>query len=293
MTACCDSNQETAIVWGEDGHLEATITRAAGSNVSIQDATLTFTIGPNYTTPIQTVPDPQITKTTNTESQIIATFQIDEALLADNLPKTSQLLFWDLVVATVAGASVKLQGSIPLRDGFSGNGDIVAPDTIDQSTILTYEVLDPRDFADGQVPSFNAGTNSFDAVTLSGGGGGTSFQVSAPAGEALSALRVAVKDNGQLVYADPANVNHQQAALGILIAAATQGQTAIAYLKRIVFDASWNWNPALPIWLGDNGTLTQTAPKTSPTDALYRIMARVIDPQTIDFQPEEGIPFGY
>ena len=71
-------------------------------------------------------------------------------------------------------ATETLQGSIPLWDGFGSVGDIVDPGTIDQSTILTYAVIDPRNYADGQYPRFNAAEQRFDPATITGGGGGLS-----------------------------------------------------------------------------------------------------------------------
>ena len=136
-----------------------------------------------------------------------------------------------------------------------------------------------------QVWHLSVGHGFPSVIRENGDGGGVAFAITAPAATNLSALRVVVEEGGELVYADPTDASHAQQAAGLVTRAYAQDATATARLSEIVSDDGWNWNPTLPIWLGANGTLTQTI----PTSGFLRVMARAIDATSIFFEPQEAI----
>lgn len=79
------------------------------------------------------------------------------------------------------------------------------------------------------------------------------------AGENLSALRVVTLDaSGNAVYAS--NASESTAVVyGLTITSALSGAGVGIRTYGIVEDASWSWTRG-PVFLGTNGTLTQTAP---------------------------------
>lgn len=79
------------------------------------------------------------------------------------------------------------------------------------------------------------------------------------AGETLSALRVVYELNGQVYYLDPADADHIDSLLGVTLTAATVGSTVNVQRSGVVEDSAWNWIPGR-VWLGANGSLTQTPP---------------------------------
>lgn len=106
-----------------------------------------------------------------------------------------------------------------------------------------------------------------------------------PAAATLSALRVVAVDAGALVYADSANPDHAFKVLGLLSAAVSSGSKAQAITEGAWTDPSWNWDPSIPIWLGANGTLTQTPPESG----FLLQVATASSPQTIEFEIQEVI----
>ena len=83
--------------------------------------------------------------------------------------------------------------------------------------------------------------------------------VSFTAGVNLSALRAVTTDaNGDAVYASNDTLQNAQV-VGLTATAANAGQVVTVKTSGIIADASWNWTKGA-VFLGTNGTLTQTAP---------------------------------
>jgi uncharacterized protein YgbK (DUF1537 family) len=101
-----------------------------------------------------------------------------------------------------------------------------------------------------------------DEITLdikSGGLVPISDDVSLTAGENLSALRAVTSDStGQAVYASNDTLANAQV-IGITANAASAGAGVTIKTSGIMTDASWSWTKGT-VFLGTNGTLTQTAP---------------------------------
>lgn len=114
-----------------------------------------------------------------------------------------------------------------------------------------------------------------------GPAGGSAFQ--RIAGETLSALRVVYELNNQVFYLDLADTANIDQLLGVTLNAASPGAEINVQRSGIMDDNAWNWALGR-IWLGVNGTLTQT-PATQGFDVLIgyavsptRIILNIQDP---------------
>lgn len=142
-------------------------------------------------------------------------------------------------------------------------------------------------------PDTNFGRDSEGNVTLNPIGTATTankiLSPSYPASMTLSALRVVTLDSSnEWIYADRDTSDHVSAALGLLESAVIPGNGATPVLQGKATDSSWNWNKALPIWLGSSGALTQSP----PSSGFLRQVATVINAQSIFFNPQEGLAYG-
>ena len=91
-------------------------------------------------------------------------------------------------------------------------------------------------------------------------GGVTTTKVS---GQALGGQRVVILSNdGFLYYASSFTENHYNKILGITTQASTTGANTTVQIMDVMEESSWNWTPDLPIFLGDNGLLTQNEDAT-------------------------------
>ncbi len=79
------------------------------------------------------------------------------------------------------------------------------------------------------------------------------------AGEQLSALRLAYELDGVVRYLDAHDAEHIDLAAGITLTAAGQGELINLQLSGPLDDSTWSWAPG-PVWLGAEGTLTQSPP---------------------------------
>lgn len=118
----------------------------------------------------------------------------------------------------------------------------------------------------------NASTNQYsDPIVASG---------------ALSALRlVIVNESGQLAYADAATVSHAFRLVGLLPSAVVLGESIAVLTDGLISDSGWNWTLGSPIFVGSNGTLTQTPPETG----FLQQVAVPVSATQIDFEIQEPI----
>lgn len=109
------------------------------------------------------------------------------------------------------------------------------------------------------------------------------------AGVNLSALRVVAVVNGQLVYADHRIEAHAYTIAGLTRAAVAVGQSPVLLGEGVISDASWQWTLGQPIFLGQNGFLTQDA---SSIDSGFLVsLGRVLKPTQIYFDIDEEVTF--
>ena len=101
-----------------------------------------------------------------------------------------------------------------------------------------------------------------DTITLnieSGGLVAVSQDLTLTAAASLSALRaITTNSSGEAVYASNDTIANAQV-VGITLGSASSGQQVGVKTFGTITDASWNWTKGA-VYLGTNGTLTQTAP---------------------------------
>lgn len=86
----------------------------------------------------------------------------------------------------------------------------------------------------------------------------TTIQIEA--GEAIGGHRAVVLYSNKAFYATNTNPSHAHAISGISAGAANIGSNVVIKRDSIVIEPSWNWVEKQPIFLGSNGSLTQTPP---------------------------------
>lgn len=84
------------------------------------------------------------------------------------------------------------------------------------------------------------------------------------AGQILGGNRaVTVNSVGQLVYPDINSPNSR--VYGVTTHSSAQGELTTVQITGTQTEPSWNWDVTLPVFVGINGTLTQTTPLTGQT----------------------------
>ena len=79
---------------------------------------------------------------------------------------------------------------------------------------------------------------------------------------ALSGHRIVAVINNKAVYADKDTLLHWTNIRGITTGSALQGADACIQVAGPLVEPSWNWTPDEPIYLGNDGVMTQTVPTT-------------------------------
>lgn len=82
------------------------------------------------------------------------------------------------------------------------------------------------------------------------------------AGEILGGQRLVVTQNGKLYHADKDTPAHINTVLGLTLSSAVVGENAKVMREGPVIEPSWNWEPDKPVYLGNNGLLTQAVPES-------------------------------
>ncbi|MBD1554757.1 hypothetical protein [Pseudomonas typographi] len=87
--------------------------------------------------------------------------------------------------------------------------------------------------------------------------------VTRTAGQAFSALRVGYESQGKVYLLDPTDPASDavHALIGLSTVAAAQDAEVTLQTMGTIDDSGWSWSEGL-VFLGPNGTLTQTAPST-------------------------------
>lgn len=94
---------------------------------------------------------------------------------------------------------------------------------------------------------------------MPGPAGGSTMLFAAAA--AIGGHRVLALDaSGAVIYAGCDQPGTAHMIIGVSLNAAAAGGTLNVVRSGEVIEPSWAWNPSLPVYLGTNGTLTQTPP---------------------------------
>ena len=96
-----------------------------------------------------------------------------------------------------------------------------------------------------------------------GDAGDSNTVVTMTAGSALGGHRIVAQSptiNNTVVYADASNSAHANLVFGMTLNAVSEGGTVDVAICGEFTEPTWAWTLGLPIFLGTNGTLTQTVP---------------------------------
>jgi hypothetical protein len=99
----------------------------------------------------------------------------------------------------------------------------------------------------------------------------------------ISALKVIAVNNGQAYLPSSSIVGDAFKIVGVSELSANAGNNIKAVIAGVISDSSWNWQQNKPIFLGDNGTLTQ-----SLAGSFLKRMATAISNQTILINQSEA-----
>lgn len=106
-----------------------------------------------------------------------------------------------------------------------------------------------------------------------------------PVAQNISALKIISNLNGQYDYANPLDPIAAWTIAGISLQSVNAGGLLAPVNNQVVKDQSWNWSRGSPVFLGTDGSLTQTPPTTGN----LVIVARVFDSQTLFIHIEDPI----
>jgi hypothetical protein len=116
-------------------------------------------------------------------------------------------------------------------------------------------------------------------------GGGGAHQMTMTAATALGGHRVVIADNtGKARYPDRTNTAHADAVVGLTITSALAGESVTVQTAGDVVEGSWSWTPG-PVWIGDNGLLTQTP----PTAGWLQLFGVATAPNRVVLAPRQSI----
>lgn len=156
-----------------------------------------------------------------------------------------------------------LSATVTIREGI-----VVTEST---GVVVTSEVTDVVAVGGAQGPQGVPGASSVENTVL--------------AGVTLSGHRgVILNSAGEAVYADSATSSHSNKFFGVTIGAANVGTTVTVKIFGELSEPTWSWTPDQPIYLGNNGALTQTVP-VSPSSTFSLIIGVAVTATKIYINP--------
>lgn len=112
------------------------------------------------------------------------------------------------------------------------------------------------------------------------------------AGAALGGHRIVIIDqDSRAQYASSMDVSHALKIIGLTRGAAVEGDMVAVQRAGRITESSWNWAPGQPVFLGDNGLLTQVPPSL-PTSLFSLIVGFPIAPTSLFLSLREPILLG-
>lgn len=129
--------------------------------------------------------------------------------------------------------------------------NVVVSDSDDSLTISdAFDIIKPE-FQEVQQSVSISNTYNIDNSTFIG-----------VANVSLGGHRVVVVFDSSIDYADKDNPSHTQIVSGITTSAVNIGEDVLVTISGDVEEVSWTWELNKPIFLGNNGLMTQTVPST-------------------------------
>lgn len=124
-------------------------------------------------------------------------------------------------------------------------------------------------------------------------GSGSTEEVTKIAGVNLSGQRVVTtQSDGTVVYASNTDVSVASKPLWLTLNAALAGSAVTVLSSGELTEPGWAWTPGVPIFLGANGTLTQTPPTVGGGAAFVQQVGSAEKPTEIFFAPRTAIVLG-
>lgn len=118
---------------------------------------------------------------------------------------------------------------------------------------------------------------------------GTAVIPNLVSGSSLSGHRLVYIDNaGTAQLASASDISHAGKVVAMTTSASSNGAATTALTIGLFTEPSWNFDTNLPLYLGDNGLITQVVP-SKPTSLFSQIVGYVINPTTIYLQLETPI----
>ncbi len=81
-------------------------------------------------------------------------------------------------------------------------------------------------------------------------------------GENIGGNRAIIVTDNKFYYASQSNLNHVNKVIGITTQSGIINSSIIVQSSGEMIEPSWNWDIDKPVYLGNNGLLTQTIPST-------------------------------
>lgn len=132
---------------------------------------------------------------------------------------------------------------------------------------------------------------STDIVAVSGAQGpqgipgASSVENTVIAGVTLGGHRgVVLNAAGEAIYADSSTNTHSNKFFGVTTGAANVGTVVTVKIFGELTEPTWSWTPDQPIYLGNNGVLTQTVP-ISPSSTFSLIIGVAVTATKIYINP--------
>lgn len=126
---------------------------------------------------------------------------------------------------------------------------VTVSDTSDTVTVSDTDDVIEINFSEVLAPVINNITSTAEIIT-------------GIAAENLGAHRIVVAIDGDIGYADNTDISHSGIVLGITTQAVVSGASVDVTIQGEVTEGSWNWTLNMPIFLTENGLMTQTVVST-------------------------------
>lgn len=115
--------------------------------------------------------------------------------------------------------------------------------------------------------------------------GASSVENTVIAGVNLTGLRAVILNSaGEAIYADSATASHSNKFFGITMGSSNIGTTVTVKIFGELTEPTWSWTPDQPVYLGNNGALTQTVP-VSPSSTFSLIIGVAVTATKIYINP--------
>ncbi len=176
----------------------------------------------------------------------------------------------------VESAGSFLASSMILQENnhFYRHYEIKPPDNLDNN--LTF-ILPSNSGDNGDILSTDGSGNTSWVTSTS------SYEYTyGTAGADLSAKKAVISDSSGIIYADSSEISHMGRIMGITDASVINGEQVKIITSGLIENNTWSWDLTKPIFLSEDGELTQTPPSTG----FIQIIAKVFSATKIIFEPQ-------